>query len=96
MRPEEEFNEDIVTAIGQKVTAYFCLICLAVVLIMSIIIIFIDEEVLKSKPIKRRIFMLYEFQKLDSISTKAYTLLFIIRRLNIVVVSFLWQDLSSL
>lgn len=61
MRPAEEFNEDQITAIGQKFSAYFCLICLVVVTGMSIGMIFIHEDILMSKPVKRRIFMLYEF-----------------------------------
>jgi hypothetical protein len=46
VRPNEEFNENDLTFIAQKFTAYFCLIMLIIVTIASIIILFIDEEYL--------------------------------------------------
>jgi hypothetical protein len=61
VRPNEEFNENQLTFFAQYITAWFCLISLAIILILSLILLFIEEEFLMEKTIKRRIFMLYEY-----------------------------------
>jgi hypothetical protein len=92
VRPNEEFNENQLTFFAQYLTAWFCLVCLAVILILSLVMLFIEQDFLMEKRIRRKIFMLYEYQRLDDYSAKIFTFLFIMRRINIVIVSFLWQE----